>query len=97
LAEEKVRAISGKGRAQSLQRLSGRQLADFIESAIDNELALRIEYQKPSETRASMRIVDPHQLEMRGGAYYLHAFCRTRQEERVFRLANVTGVALSDE
>ena len=97
LVEGKVKAASGKGRSQPLQRLAGRQLADFIESAIDNELPLQIEYQKPSETRASLRIVDPHQLEMRGGAYYLHAFCRTRQEDRVFRLANVTGVAVSDE
>jgi predicted DNA-binding transcriptional regulator YafY len=90
-------ATNGKARGQALQRLSGRQLADFIESAIDNERTLTIEYQKPNEPRASIRTVDPHQLEVRGGGYYLHGFCHTRQEERVFRLANVLGVAISDE
>lgn len=85
------------GKTPALQKLTGRQLTDFVEAAIDNELPLRIEYQKPNEARSVTRTVDPHQLEMRGGAYYLHAFCRTRQEERTFRLANVTGVAIVDE
>lgn len=99
LAEEKPAApgASGKGRGQALQRLSGRQLVDLIESAIDNERTLTIEYQKPNEARASIRTVDPHQLEMRGGAYYLHGFCHSRQEERVFRLANILSVGLSEE
>jgi predicted DNA-binding transcriptional regulator YafY len=56
-----------------------------------------MEYKKPTEAGATVRTVDPHELEVRGGAYYLHAFCHTRQEERVFRLANILGVALSDE
>ena len=90
-------ASNGTGRSQALQRLSGRQLVDFIESAIDNEQSLQIEYKKPNESRATPRRLDPHELEVRGGAYYLHAFCHTRQEERVFRLTNILGVALSDE
>ena len=90
-------ATGGKGRNQALQRLSGRQLADFIESAIDNERTLKIEYKKPSEDRATVRTVNPHQLEVRGGAYYLHAYCHARQEDRMFRLTNIHGVALGDE
>lgn len=90
-------AAPGATRSAALQRLTGRQLVDFVESAIDNERTLTIEYQKPSEARATRRTIEPHQLELRGGAYYLHAFCHTRQEERVFRLTNVLGVALSDE
>lgn len=90
-------ATSGKGRKQELQRLSGRQLTDFIESAIDNERTLKIEYKKPSEDRATVRTVDPHQLEVRGGTYYLHGFCHARQEDRMFRLTNILGVALGDE
>jgi hypothetical protein len=99
LVEGRSAAAGAGGRRRSpvLQRLSGRQLADFVESAIDNERTLTIEYKKPSEDRATVRTVDPHQLEVRGGGYYLHAFCHTRQEERVFRLANVLGVAVSDE
>lgn len=96
LAEGRIIQLHPTGTHQdALQRLSGRPLVDFIESAMDAEQAIVIEYQKPSERRATIRTVEPHELEMRGGSYYLHAFCRSRQEERVFRLNNVLGVALA--
>jgi hypothetical protein len=96
LADGRVVALRPTGGHQgALQRLSGRPLVDFIESALDAEQAIVIEYQKPSERRATVRTVEPRELEMRGGSYYLHGFCRSRQEERVFRLSNVLGVALA--
>lgn len=97
LVEGSVGTLHRVAAGPALQRLTGRQLTDFIESAIDNELPLKIEYQKQNEARATLRTINPHQLEVRGGAYYLHAFCHSRQEERVFRLANVTGVAVAED
>jgi hypothetical protein len=84
------------GRGVAVQHLSGRALCDFIEAALDNEQPLVIEYRKPSDRRSTRRIVEPQELEVRGGSYYLHAFCRTRQEDRVFRLNNILGVALAE-
>lgn len=84
---------SGGSRREGLQSLNGRQLVDFVEAALEASQPLIIEYQKPGERRATVRTVEPYELEMRGGSYYLHAFCRHRQDDRVFRLKNVLGVA----
>ncbi len=81
----------------ALRRLAGRPLTEFVEEAIDAERLLAIEYRKPGDRRSAIRIVEPLGLEVRGGAYYLHAFCLTRQEERDFRLGNIVGVALAEE
>ena len=56
-----------------------------------------IEYRRANERRATLRTIEPRELEVRGGVYYLRAFCRLRQEERDFRLSNILGVALADE
>lgn len=94
--------VSAKGsgarsRREALQPLSGRQLVEFVEAALDASQPLIIEYQKPSEHRATVRTIEPYELELRGGSYYLHAFCRQRQDDRVFRLNNILGVALAPD
>ncbi len=80
-----------------LQPLAGRQLVDFVIAALEADQALVLEYQKPNERRTTIRTVEPHELEVRGGSYYLHGFCRNRQGDRVFRLNNILGIALSSE
>ncbi|HEX5501443.1 MAG TPA: helicase-associated domain-containing protein, partial [Thermomicrobiales bacterium] len=80
-----------------LLRLSGRALTDFIEEALDAEQTLLIEYRKPNERRSTRRVIEPRGLEMRGGSYYLHAFCHLRQEERDFRLSHIVGVAVASD
>ncbi len=100
LAEGRAVTASEHGTAVedvALQPLVGRVLVDFIESALDAERPLVIGYKKPTERRATLRTVEPHELEMRGGAYYLHAFCRERREDRTFRLSHIVGVALANE
>lgn len=92
-----ARALGSRSVAPPLQRLRGRSLTEFIEEALDAERPLVIEYKHPSERRAKVRTVEPRELEVRGGAYYLHAFCRLRQEERDFRLSNILGVALATD
>jgi hypothetical protein len=82
---------------EELQRLTSRKLVDFIIAALEADQAVVIEYQKPNERRATIRTVEPHELEVRGGAYYLHGFCRARQGDRVFRLDNILGVAIASE
>ncbi|HEU5329881.1 MAG TPA: helicase-associated domain-containing protein [Thermomicrobiales bacterium] len=96
-AREASASRSGTGRGVALQHLSGRALCDFVEAALDNEQPLIIEYRKPSDRRSTRRVVEPRELEVRGGSYYLHAFCRTRQEDRVFRLNNIVGVAQAED
>ena len=84
-------------RREGLQALSGRQLVEFVEAALDASQPLVIEYQKQNERRGTVRTVEPYELESRGGSHYLHAFCRERQDDRVFRLNNILGVALAPE
>jgi len=87
----------GGTRRAGLQSLNGRQLVEFVEAALDAGQPLVIEYQKPSERRGTIRTVEPYELQLRGGSYYLHAFCRERQDDRVFRLNNILGIALASE
>lgn len=87
----------GGTRRDGLQALSGRQLEEFVEAALDASQPLVIEYQKPSERRGTVRTIEPYELQLRGGSYYLHAFCRERQDDRVFRLNNILGIALAPE
>jgi len=84
-------------RRDGLQALSGRQLVEFIEAALDASQPLVIEYQQPSERRGTVRTIEPYELQLRGGSYYLHAFCRERQDDRVFRLNHILGIALAPE
>lgn len=83
------------GAAPKVQRLTGRALTDFLEEALDAQAPVLIEYRKAADRRTTLRTVEPRALEVRGGAYYLHAFCRLRQEERDFRLNDIVGVALA--
>jgi hypothetical protein len=91
--------VSGSraARRDGLQALRGRQLVDFIIAALEADRALVFEYQKPNERRTTIRTVEPHELEVRGGAYYLHGFCRNRQGDRVFRLNGILGIAHAAE
>lgn len=84
----------GAARTPRLRRLTGRSLTAFIEQALDDDAPLIIEYRLRSERRPKLRVIEPRDLEVRGGAYYLQAYCRLRGEERDFRLSNIRGVAL---
>ncbi len=87
----------GGTRREGLLSLSGRQLVEFVEAALDASQPLVIEYQQPNERRGTIRTIEPYELQLRGGSYYLHAFCRERQDDRVFRLNNILGIALASE
>lgn len=44
----------------------------------------------------SRRIVEPARLVFKGGCWYLSAFCRTRQDWRIFRLVRMEGLTLEE-
>lgn len=85
----------GPSRTTRLKRLVGRALTEFIERALDDKAPLLIEYRLRNERKPRVRVVEPHELEVREGVYYLHAYCRLRREERDFRVSNIRGVALA--
>ena len=94
LATGRELAARSKPRGEvPLRRLTGRALTDFVEEALDAQAPLVIEYRQPTERRSTVRTIEPRGMEVRGGAYYLRAFCHLRQEERAFRLANIRGIA----
>lgn len=84
-------------RRPALKKLAGRALLDFIEEALDSEAPLLIEYRNQRDRRPTKRVIEPREVEASGGAQYLRAFCRLRQEERNFRLSGILGVALAEE
>jgi hypothetical protein len=67
-------------------------LADLIASiqrALATQAALEIVYHSPHTAETTTRIVEPLRLEYRDDIPYLIAYCRTRQDERAFRVARI--------
>lgn len=79
---------------------SRRQTADadssavlhFIEDAIQAGAPLEIVYYTASRDETTTRVVEPRRIEWRGRTPYLVAYCRTRQDERVFRVDRIQQV-----
>jgi predicted DNA-binding transcriptional regulator YafY len=67
-----------------------------IQSAIGENALLEIEYSGISNGSA-LRIIEPMTLVLQGYTWYLFAFCRLRNDFRVFRLSRIKGVNLLPE
>ena len=63
-----------------------------IEQALEEDTAVEIVYHTAGRGERTIRVVEPLRLEERGGAFYLTAYCRLRQSERVFRLDRIESV-----
>jgi len=61
----------------------------LIEEALTRREALEIVYWTEGRGRRTQRVVEPRRLEWRGEVPYLIAYCRLRQEERVFRVDRI--------
>ncbi|MEA3375369.1 MAG: WYL domain-containing protein [Chloroflexota bacterium] len=61
----------------------------IIERALESGHPVRIVYHTAGRGERTDRVVEPLRLEERGGAHYLIAYCRLRQEERVFRIDRI--------
>ncbi|MGE5654474.1 MAG: helix-turn-helix transcriptional regulator [Bacillota bacterium] len=65
-----------------------------IETAIHNRTTLQIEY-TGAEQSVSVRTVEPLALTYQWYAWYLFAYCTTKQDYRLFKLARITQCAPS--
>ena len=67
----------------------------ILDDAIKNKTALKIGYVNASGTPSS-RLVEPLALNYRWYAWYLLAFCRAKQDYRVFKLARIDELEPTD-
>jgi hypothetical protein len=64
-------------------------IQDVIERALEDAHPVKIVYHTAGRGERTERVVEPLRLEERGGARYLIAYCRLRQEESVFRIDRI--------
>ncbi len=66
--------------------------AETIERAIAAHTPLEIVYYTAARDATTVRIVEPLRIEWRNRVPYLMAFCRTRMDERVFRVDRIVEI-----
>lgn len=69
---------------------------DRIRDAILQRRVVKFQYIN-SQGETSTREVEPMKLQFKGQAWYLHGYCRTREDFRLFRLSRVRGLTTSGE
>lgn len=67
-----------------------------IKQAIWQRRVIYFEYVN-SDGQRSSRLAEPEKLLYKGNAWYLIAYCRKRQERRIFRLTRVKNVTITGE
>lgn len=72
------------------------QVVQTVHQAIGNSLLISFKY-VGANGKESERIVEPHTLVMKSFSWYLLAFCKLRNEFRVFRLQRMHNVEISNE
>ncbi|MBI5652064.1 MAG: WYL domain-containing protein, partial [Chloroflexi bacterium] len=63
-----------------------------LEHAIANATPLRITYYTATRDATTTRTIEPLRLEWRRQIPYLIAYCRLRQDERVFRVSRILAI-----
>lgn len=71
-------------------------LRALLDRAVTERRQARITYYVPTRDEESDRIVDPLEVQTRGGATYLSAFCHAAEAPRLFRLDRIHDAALLD-
>ena len=71
----------------SIDLSGGAEQFEVLKNAILNREAVRIEYVYPKGK--SVRVIEPLQLVFRWGGWYLIAWCRLREDHRLFRLSRI--------
>jgi predicted DNA-binding transcriptional regulator YafY len=61
----------------------------LVRSAIDNNNNLKIKYYTHYRGAWSVREVTPYRVYLQDDAFYMEAFCHSRQENRIFRLDGI--------
>ncbi|RBY90144.1 protein pafC [Blastococcus sp. TBT05-19] len=68
-----------------------------VRAALEQEHALHLHYYVPTRDERTERTVDPMQLLLVDGRWYLEAWCRRAEGVRLFRLDRVDDVVVLDE
>ncbi len=66
-----------------------------IKKAIGNHSLIRFDYIDFSSNKTA-RTVEPYSLVLKGHNWYLYAWCQIRQDFRVFKLARIRGLTITD-
>lgn len=73
------------------------ELFSKLETAASAKLQVKIKYHAKTSSRKTFdRIVDPYRLVFKEKAWYLVAFCHTRNEIRIFRPDRISGIEILD-
>jgi proteasome accessory factor C len=67
-----------------------------VTTAIAEHRELEFEYFSPGRSALELRSVRPLDLFHRDGQWYLHAYCNSRQDKRLFRLDRAHGFRVTD-
>ncbi len=68
-----------------------------INESMLRQKTLSISYYSYSGGKSSVREINPHHVFFRDGVWYIVAYCKTRCEERTFRLDRIQGARITDE
>lgn len=69
---------------------------DIIKAALQENRLLTFEY-IAHHGNESARKVEPYQLVLKGNHWYLHGYCRQRNDFRLFRVSRVSNLKMQDE
>lgn len=66
----------------------------LLNQAIENKKTVEINYYSTSQRGFTKRKVKPKNIERRGGAPYLNAFCYLRNDDRIFKLGRIKNIKI---
>lgn len=68
-----------------------------LQLAVREHLVVRLRYHSYSHDETTERELEPHSLYYYAGAWYVHGYCRLRQEMRDFRLSRIEWMTLLED
>lgn len=75
----------------------GRKLFLDLSEAVDRHRCVRIIYYAPSTNDTTERVIEPERLTENGGTWYVAAYCRMRDDLRMFALHRMRQYEVLDE
>ena len=73
-----------------------KKIIDDLEKARDNRQCINIRYFGSSGI-SSVRTIEPHKLIFKSGVWYIYAYCRLRDEFRLFRISRIAKSDIIDD
>lgn len=71
-------------------------LLNLLRKAIEEETVIRLDYTNSNNERTT-RVIEPVSLHFKYYSWYLHGYCRERNDYRVFKLSRMTEVHIMPE